>query len=101
MSAPEKPRGRGRPRTLPAGTTPSDRARMADAALRRAGGYRIGVELGAAAWEALQRLAPPRRRSAMVSQLILAADRANRLQGAGADDRPKGAGAGAGADGAD
>lgn len=74
MTTPKPPKaGPGRPRTLPEGTTASDRARMAERALKAAGGHRMNLELNATAWQALQRLAPPRKRAAYIERLILAA----------------------------
>lgn len=86
MTDAPKRRGPGRPRTLPEGTTPADRAALAKRQLRAAGGHELNIQLHAVAWQALQRLAPARSRGAYIERLILAADRADRLKGAGSGD---------------
>ncbi len=78
--------GPGRPRTLPEGTTASDRAALAERALKASGGHRLNVPLNASAWTALQRLAPRGKRVAYIERLILAAAKAQRPKGAGAGD---------------
>jgi hypothetical protein len=65
---------RGRPRVWPPGTTASDRKRVQRNRDAIAGGHRIDLELSAAAWEALQRLAAPGERAARINQLILDED---------------------------
>lgn len=93
MTAKTPPRGPGRPRSFPPGTTGADRKALARRELRAAGGHVLTVDLGAAAWVAIQQLAGRNARSAYIEKLILAAARAERTKGAGAGDREKGAGA--------
>jgi hypothetical protein len=66
------PRGPGRPRQYPAGTTATDRKAVARRNLKKAGGHSIEVELGAAAWAALQKMAPRGERGPFIERLILA-----------------------------
>lgn len=76
MTAIKPPAGRGRPRSLPIGTTPSDRAAMSVRALKASGGHSMHLQLNASAWRALQALAPHRKRGHFIEGLILAAQRA-------------------------
>lgn len=64
--------GRGRPRTQPQGLSPSDRTDQWQQDLKRSGGHRLGVNLNASAWHALQKLAPKRGRGPFLERLILA-----------------------------
>lgn len=82
------PRGRGRPRIYPRDITATDRKAFSRRVLRAAGGHILTVDLSAAAWTALQRLADRNGRGALVERLILEADRADRSKGAGAGDQP-------------
>jgi len=67
------PRGPGRPRQFPKGTTATDRKALARRQLVAAGGHVLQVDLGPAAWAALQELAPAGKRGAFLEQLILKA----------------------------
>lgn len=72
MSQIQPKRRPGRPRELLVDLSPSDRTLVWRAQQKRAGGHRLEVMLGGAAWQALQGMAEPGKRAELVEKLILA-----------------------------
>lgn len=73
-------RTRGRPRVVDPGLSPSDRAIAWQQDWARIGGHRTAVNLGPTSWDALQKMARKRDRSALIERLILQEARSRGLK---------------------
>ena len=62
----------GRPRTVAPELSPSDRAIAWQHGWVQIGGHRTAINLSPAAWNALQRMAPRRKRGPFIEALIIA-----------------------------
>lgn len=58
-------------RTTSDGMSPADRAMAWERDLKRAGGHRLPVNLGASAWRELQAMAGKRERGPLIERLVL------------------------------